>query len=290
MVPLLITMDLEIAKDHNTEEQRTILEKISFDLNKLHLPLSIFLTSDSLDLFKMHIHKLNSPDNVFGIHGIDHGFNENYKNLDEEIIRSNIDYAFYNICNSLCRSPESFRGPFMSTSSDTQKILTKKGIKSDFSVCSQRMDFMNSKGGDIRWLFSPRLPYHPSVKSPYRTGESPLWVVPLSCIGFPFISSVLYIFGLRFMKYFFRILMKESMITKKPIVYLFHSYEFTGDDYLNKSELNYPVSSFFHKFYISDVKKRYELNICLLKYMLSFDSVFPMNSSQYINYLERSSI
>lgn len=282
-------MDLEIAKDHNMEEQKTILEIISSDLNKLNLPLSIFLTSDSLDLFKEHIHKLNSPINEFGIHGLDHGINENYKELDEEEISSNIDYAYYNICNSLYRSPESFRGPFMSTSSDTQKILTKKGIKSDFSVCSQRMDFMNSKGGDLRWLFSPRLPYHPSDKSPYRTGDSSLWVVPLSCIGIPFISSVLYIFGLRFMKYFFRILMKESMITKKPIVYLFHSYEFTGDVHLKKTELNDTDRSFLHKLYISDIKKRYEMNFSLIKYMLSFSSVCSMNSSQYINYLERSS-
>lgn len=289
MVPLLITMDLEIAKDHNMEEQKTILEKISSDLNKLNLPLSVFLTSDSLDLFKNYIHKLNSPVNEFGIHGIDHGINENYKELDEEIIKTNIDYAFNNICNCLCRTPVSFRGPFMSTSSRTQKVLTNKGIKSDFSVCSQRMDFMNSRGGDLRWLFSPRLPYHPSDKSPYRTGESPLWVVPLSCIGFPFISSLLYIFGLGFMKYFFRILMKESIITKKPIVYLFHSYEFTGDVHLKKTELNDPDSSFLHKFYISDIKKRYEMNFSLIKYMLSFSSVRSMNSSHYIKYLERSS-
>ncbi|MBK8551097.1 MAG: hypothetical protein IPL53_08600 [Ignavibacteria bacterium] len=148
---------------------------------------------------------------------------------------------------------------------------------------------MNSRGGNIRWLFSPRLPYHPSEASPYKAGELSLWVVPLSCIGFPFISSMLYIFGLNFMIAFFRFLLKESLAIKKPIVYLFHSYEFTSDVQLNGSELKNHNNSFLHNFYINDIKRRYELNLSLIRYMLSFDSVYAMNSSQYINFLERSS-
>ncbi|MDQ3020668.1 MAG: polysaccharide deacetylase family protein [Bacteroidota bacterium] len=288
MVPLLITMDLEIARDHNINEQKTILEIINSDFKQIGLPLTIFLTSDSIDRFNESILKYDSGLNEFGIHGLNHGIDENYKLLSEEIIRSNIDYSYNKIIHCLNRKAETFRGPFNSTSSITQKVLFEKGFRSDFSVCSQRIDFMNSKGGDIRWLISPRVPYHPSEKSVYIRGHSPLWVVPLSCLGFPFISSMLYIFGLKFMKMFFRILLKESLATNKPIVYLFHSYEFAGDVKLEDSKRFNLNNSFLHKFYISDVKKRYELNIRLLKYMLSFDIIKPLNSLQYINYLERS--
>ena len=288
MIPLLITMDLETARDHNLEEQKSILEVISSDLSKSGLPLTIFLTSDSLDLFNEGIHKLNTSLNEFGIHGIDHSINENYSILGENEIRRNIDYALDNIDNRLNRISESFRGPYMSTSSLTQKILTEKGIRSDFSVCSQRMDFMNSRGGNVRWLYSPRQTYHPSEDSPFKAGDSPIWVVPLSCIGFPFISSMLYIFGMNFMKAFFRILLKESVVTKKPIVYLFHSYEFTSDVHFKGSIQKNLNSSFLHNFYLKDIRRRYELNISLIRYMLSFKSVIPMNSSQYINFLERN--
>ncbi|HMS66229.1 MAG TPA: hypothetical protein PKD83_13380 [Ignavibacteria bacterium] len=289
MVPLLITMDLETASDHNINEQNLILKTINSDFSKLNLSLTTFLTSDSLDRFNESLQDLNTTINEFGIHGFDHSVNENYILLSEEEIRLNIEYAFNNIRNSLNRIPEAFRGPFMSTSSLTQKVLTEKKIRSDFSVCSQRMDFMNSRGGSVKWLFSPRLPYHPSEDSPYKAGELPLWVVPLSCIGFPFISSMLYIFGLNFMKAFYRILLKESIATKKPIVYLFHSYEFTADVKLKRTELKNHNNSFLHNFYINDIKRRYELNLSLIRYMLSFDSVCPMNSSQYINFLERNS-
>jgi hypothetical protein len=290
MVPLIITMDLEVARDHNFDEQKMVLENISSDFKKINLPLTIFLTVDSIDFFTEHILKFNSPQHEYGIHGLDHGIDESYNKLNEDIIRKNLGISFHKISDYLNRKIETFRGPYMSTSSITQKVLSEKGIKSDFSVCSQRIDFMNSKGGDIRWLFSPRLPYHPSKNSPFRKGFSPLWVVPLSCLGVPFISSMLYILGLGFMKMFFRILFLESMITKKPIVYLFHSYEFAKDIPVNNLKGNYKNKSFLHKLYISDIKKRYELNIRLLKYMLSFDKIYPLNSSQYINFLERNSI
>ncbi|MBK8551098.1 MAG: polysaccharide deacetylase family protein [Ignavibacteria bacterium] len=126
MVPLLITMDLETARDHNIEEQNAILKTINSDFCKLNLPLTIFLTSDSLDRFNEGIQKLNTPTNEFGIHGFDHSINENYSLLGEEEIRKNIEHVFNNIRNRLNRIPETFRGPYMSTSSLTQKVLIEK--------------------------------------------------------------------------------------------------------------------------------------------------------------------
>nr|MBP9191667.1 polysaccharide deacetylase family protein [Ignavibacteria bacterium] len=285
---VLITMDLEVAGDHDPEGQKNILNTISSDINDLNLPLTIFLTCDSMDYFGERIRVFDTPENEIGIHGFNHSVSENYAKLDEVTIRRNLELSRNKISHFFKRKAETFRGPYNSTSAITQKVLTEFGIKSDFSVCSQRIDFMNSKGGDLRWLISPRQPYHPSDSSPYKKGDSPLWVIPLSCIGIPFISSVLYIFGLEFMKLFFRILLKESISTNKPIVYLFHSYEFSKDINSVSSDTNNLSKSFLHNLYISDAGKRYELNLNLLRYMLSFKEIQPMNSSQLINYLERN--
>ena len=55
MVPLIVTMDLEVAYDHDINQQRTILEKLCCDFKLLNLPTSIFTTSESADLFSDNI-------------------------------------------------------------------------------------------------------------------------------------------------------------------------------------------------------------------------------------------
>lgn len=205
----------------------------------------------------------------------------------------NILLATKNVEDKIQEKPVSFRGPGMTTSKTTQKILAENGYKSDFSVCSQRIDFLNSKGGDIRWLFSPRIPYHPSDKSPYNKGDIQIWVVPLSSIGIPFISGILYLFGFRFMKLFSHLLIKEAIKTGKPIVYLFHSYEFcqyVGSTSVSKevTDVSRNKKKWIHGFYERDPVIRYNMNIGLLKYLLTFDLICPFTGKEYCELLNRA--
>lgn len=290
MIPLIVTMDLEIAYDHSIKEQKLILIKLFKELNTIKLPLTIFTTSEAANLFKDELQNIQHSKHEIGCHGLDHSYRENYKKMSKAEIINNLTIAGNNIESITSEKPVSFRGPSMSTSSTTQEVLISNGYKADFSVCSQRMDFMNSKGGDIRWLFAPRLPYHPSVKNPFREGDMPIWVVPVSSIGIPFISGVLYLFGLRFMKFIFILLYKESKKTNKPIVYLFHSYEFTkylgttkeSDQEIIKTKHKRPLHQ---SLYISNPEQRCQMNINLLKYMISFDSVCPMTGKEYVKHL-----
>lgn len=286
VVPLIITADLEIAHDHDFSGQENILNIIRNDFEKIDLPSTFFLTQDFSERFGSELSKYNFNKTEFGIHGKDHSADENYRLLGMKSAELNINEAKDQIECLTGREVNCFRGTFMSTSVLTQKILVKYGIKSDYSVCSQRLDYFNSLGGDIRWIISPRFPYHPSDNNPYKKGSVPLWVIPLSCFGFPFISSLLYILGINFMKYLFRIFLWESLRTGKPVVYLFHSYEFT-EDKINgeKISLEHRVSP-LHRFYIKDIRKRYDLNMKLIAYMLSFPEVQPLNNSQYLAFME----
>lgn len=292
MVPLLITMDLEVAYDYDLNEQKTVLENLCIDFKKIGLPITIFATSESVDCFPEQIKMLHISNNEIACHGLNHCRNENYKNLLPEKIDANLLTAGKNIENLITEKPICFRGPGMSTSTVTQRILVENGYKADFSICPQRVDFFNSKGGDIRWIFAPRLPYNPSNKNPYTKGNIPLWVVPLSCIGVPFISGILYLFGLRFMKFFFNLLMKESIKTKKPIVYIFHSYEFakyvgSENENIRTAGVKRNKRKLIHRFYAGDPLKRFEMNIKLIKYMLSFDSISPLTGKEYCEHLNR---
>lgn len=290
MIPLLITVDLEVAPDYDLDEQNKVLYKLFGDLNSLGIPATVFTTSEAVDVLPEGIKMIYSLKNEIGCHGLNHGKNENYKKIRENTITENIVKASKKLENSINEKPVCFRGPYMSTSSATQNVLINNGYIADFSVCSQRFDFFNSKGGDIRWLFAPRLPYLSSERSPFKRGNIPLWNIPLSCIGLPFVSGLLYILGMKFMKRFFQLLLNESVKTQKPIVYLFHTYEFTKYNGFRKNPDKNIIrekskQSFIHKFYTSDPVKRYNLNLNFLKYMLTYESILPITGKKYIKIL-----
>lgn len=282
-------MDLETAYDHDIGDQRSVLEKLRFDLQSMGLPISIFTTSESAEEFKPELINLKRSGNAICCHGFNHSLSENYRDLDELQTSVLIREATGKIENIIQDKLYSFRGPGFSTSSITQKVLIENGYKCDYSVCSQRIDFMNSTGGRIEWIFSPRKPYHPSSNNPYKKGNSPLWVVPLSSIGLPFISGLLYIFGLSFMKSYLRFLIYEAIKTGKPIVYLFHSYEFcryTGQIAPTGKTLDRAPRKFIHRLYSTNHAKRYYSNLKLLKYMVSLNSSEFFTANNYAEHLE----
>ena len=108
-------------------------------------------------------------------------------------------------------------------------ILEELKYSGDSSVCSQRIDFISSNFINPKWIFAPRLPYHPRENNAFRQGNRKILVVPVSALIMPFISSTLYALGLNFMKMMFRILYMESIKTGKPIVYLMHPAEFADE-------------------------------------------------------------
>lgn len=286
MIPVLITIDLETAKDHELIEQGEIFVRLYKELNELGISTTSFVTSEFATRFSEQLQASSLYKNEFGLHGRDHSVKENYSQMTMNEIRSKI-HASCGVISEVTQSALCcFRGPFMSTSSSTQQVLIENNFKADYSVCSQRIDYMNSRGGSLSWLFSPRTVYHPSISNPYKRGELPLWVIPLSCFGIPFISGIMYIFGLRFMKHFFRLLLEESLRTGKPIVYLFHTYEFAKPIIESNQGLVDSRKSIIHSLYIHDRKKRYEMNLDLIKYMLSFDGVHFFKNSDYLQYIE----
>lgn len=289
MIPVIITMDLEIAYDHNMNDQRIVLNKLNKDLSKNRIPITIFTTSEAATEFQVEVTDLKYSGNEIACHGYNHCTGENYRKMQEKHVSKCIIDSTINIENIIQDKLNSFRGPGFSTSAFTQNILINNGYKSDFSICSQRIDFFNSAGGNIKWLCSPRKPYHPAKNDPYKKGSLPLWVIPLSSIGLPFISGLLYLFGLNFMKYYFLLLLKESYRTMKPIVYLFHSYEFSqftgNNNFVNDSER--VSQKWFHKYYGSDINKKYNNNLKLIEYIFSFNETKPFTSLMYTEYLDR---
>jgi hypothetical protein len=269
-IPLLVTMDLEIASDHDLEEQSAILERLLMDLDRLALPITIFVTADAGMQFKRPLRALARAGHEVGCHGLTHALSENYRTMAETAVDSAISAATLKIGDVVGSPPRAFRGPFMTTSSATQRVLTDKGYLSDFSVCAQRVDLLTARGRTQGWLTAPRTLYHPSAGSPYRRGLLPLWVVPMRCIGAPFMSALVYLVGVTFAVRFFEALLSESRRTGAPIVYLFHSYEFT-----RRTEGNPNHGPWYHRLYLNDREERYRRNLSLLETMVRSADVRP---------------
>jgi hypothetical protein len=282
MVPLLVTMDLEIATDHDLQEQRKVLERLTDDLRKLDLPLTVFASSSAVELFHEQVKKIKAMGHEIGLHGKDHGANEKFNTLSLDEIRNIIGSATASVKNLLGSSPSCFRGPFNTTSATTQKVLLENGFSADFSVCSQRVDMFNTQGFQAGWLTAPRKPYFPSDFSPFNKGTVPIVVVPLSCIGVPFISGTMYLFGYRFMRTLFNVLFRESLLSSKPIVYMFHSYEFCPKIPGKKQKQ-------LHRLYMQNREKRYQQNLRFLRYMISFHRARPMTAAEYLDHFHSTS-
>ncbi|MCJ7813604.1 hypothetical protein MUP95_09855, partial [bacterium] len=153
--------------------------------------------------------------------------------------------------------------------------------------CSQRLDFISSNLIHPGWIQAPRYPYQPSDRNAFKRGNRKLYVVPVSALILPFISSTLYAFGIQIMKTLFRILYQESTYTGKPIVYLMHPFEFASHGpSRKKASLNGFLSEGFSvrrrlKLRI-DENKRLEYTRELIQYMTSFDKIHFMTVSSYI--------
>jgi Polysaccharide deacetylase len=274
-VPFLLTMDLEIAPDHDLFEQAAILHTLSHDLAVRGLPLTIFATATAAEAFTCQLRALVSHGTEIACHGLAHGLDENFTSMPESRARAILTQATQRIVKAVDSVPFCFRGPSMMTSSTVHKVLIENGYLADFSVCPQRLDWLTCRGGTARWLRAPRTPYRPSSSSPFRKGALPLVVVPLSSAIVPFLSGVLYILGLRFMQLFFRTLLFEARRSQGVIVYQFHSYEFTH--FVAEGADARPLRQ---RLYPSDPVRRYDLNLALLAYIAQ-QPVAPMAASAF---------
>jgi hypothetical protein len=277
MVSLLVTVDLEVAPDHDLASQSEILDTLRRDLASIGAPATFFTTSDAADAFPEPLQRLAAAGHEIACHGLTHGKDEDYGSVTFEEVRSLLHPATANIEKVAGTRPRTFRGPRMTTSPETHRALLELGYVADFSICPQRLDLATCRSGNTGWITSPRVPYHPSVRSPYTRGALPLLVVPLSCIGLPFLSGLIYLFGLPATKLLFRLLLAESRRAGNPVVYLFHSYEFCA--YTGAGNGSRPLH---HRLYRKDPAVRYARNMALLRHMLSREGVRPMTGKAFV--------
>jgi len=168
------------------------------------------------------------------------------------------------------------------------RLLGEYGYLADSSVCSQRIDFISSNLINGGWIFAPRRPYHPHRDNAFKRGDLPIWEIPVSAMVMPFISSLLGVLGVAFMKAFFRLLYAESRCSGKPIVYLTHPLEFLAGPPRNIRLVHFsPAFIRTHGLLLRNQLRWMDGETCLkatrelLAYMASFPDVTFISIKQY---------
>jgi hypothetical protein len=273
-VPLLVTVDVEIAHDRDVALQRAVLERLAIEW--AGLPATWFCTATAAEAFSAPLRALARRGHAIGCHGLDHGAWEDYRRLDRQTAGATLRTATDRIERALGVRPVLFRGPRMTTSAATQDILVGLGYLADFSVSARRFDPFAASAYQFEWLRVPPSPYRPSAADPFRPGHRPLVVVPLSGHGAPFVSGMLYIVGQRAMRRFGRSLAARAARAEAPLVYLFHSYEFTG---LATADHR----PWHHRLYRRDPEERYRLNAALLRWLVGDLGLEASSATQYLS-------
>jgi hypothetical protein len=285
-VYVIISGDIDYSEHHKHSDKLMILGSILNIAKDLNVKLSFNFTAKEAMKIDSCVKSLVDAGHEIGCHGLFHNDDEEYNRLSCEKQFQYISEATNILSRITGKDVCSFRAPRVKVSSHMYQILEKLGYLTDSSVCSQRMDLISSNMFNKDWLFAPRLPYNPSPSNPFKKGNSRVLIVPVSALFVPFISSVLYVFGLTCMKMLFSIFYLESLVTGKPIVYLYHPYEFIPEI---KGKKNYDSNLKVHgprwrrHLYRGTPQDKLEKHIKLWRYMKKFKAVEIVTMKQFYN-------
>lgn len=290
-VPVLITWDIDPDRWMPFERRQRALHAVLELCGRHGIPATFYVTAQAAQEYAADFVEMRARGHEIGCHGLTHGDEESYDRMPGEIQRDYLTRATDGLQSVLEAPVRAFRSPRVKTSAQTLRLLAELGYWSDSSVCSQRMDFVSSNLINFGWLFAPRRPYQPHPNNPFRRGDVPIWEIPVSALGAPFISSLLAVAGLPAMKFFFRLLLAEARRTGKPIVYLTHPVELAP---MGTSKAFEPLKrKYFSPAYIrahglrlrnlfrSNSQVLLQHTDALLAYMASFSDVAFMTASDY---------
>jgi len=226
VVPVLITWDVDPSLSMPFEGKKLSVVKTVGLCDELGIPATFFVTANAEHATVEVLAHIQASGHEIGCHGLTHGDEENYNLMPEPIQRRYIEEATRKLERLTGTPIHAFRGPRVKTSATTLQLLVEYGYWSDSSVCSQRFDVISSNLINVGWLMAPRRPYHPHPQNAFKKGPLSLWEIPVSALVVPFISTLMNVMGLTFMKFLSRLFYAEARRTGKPIVYLAHPIEF----------------------------------------------------------------
>jgi len=287
-VPVLITWDVDPNTHYSLAQKRESLQAALELCGGIGIPATFFIVAQEAASYPGEIAGMSRAGHEVGCHGLTHGDEEEYNRMPEAMQRTYIERATRLLEEHSGAAITAFRGPRVKVSSVTLQLLAGSGYLTDSSVCSQRVDFLSSNLVNLGWLVAPRLPYHPHRDTIFKRGDLDILEIPVSAMIAPFISSLLYVVGLPFMKLLFRLLYAEAVRTHKPIVYLAHPEEFgpqawASFKWSDLSLRNLRIHGLMLRKHLNEANPavRLQLNRWLFAYIAAFPGIRFMTMREY---------
>jgi len=293
-VRVLITFDIHAAAGAVADVRLWVRETLYF-LESLSIKATFFIPAVFAEQIPEEVRMIVGRGHEVGCHGMTHGPDEEYNLLPYERQKAFLSEAKSRIEAVTGQEIVSFRAPAFKLNGDTIMALENTGFKADLSVTSQRLGILSSEVSNLGWLYSPRSPYHPDHRNPFKKGESTLWEIPQSSLILLFSSNLIMAFGGFFIKLFFKLLLAESRLRKNPIVYMTHPEEIYPRDkkYAYKFQWRHLLPSkkdgfilryiFLHN---KDAKKISQHNVSLIKFIKASKNVNFVTAKEMVEILK----
>ncbi len=234
----LITNDVETTSivNHRLDDDtgRLVLEQGMprlLDLyDKYNVKATFFFTGHIANLHPELVRMAKQNGHEIGSHGLTHEVSKAFDAMPRQEQLVHLKQSKQILENIAGEEVVSFRAPAARVPRDFAQTLLEAGFKIDSSVSSQRMDMFFSFGSlnKLHWLSAPRRAYFASESNIFQRGNSQLFEIPISAMGFPYIGTFMRIAPLlnRLTR---RALYAETLVTGRQFVFLTHPNEFIDE-------------------------------------------------------------
>jgi len=176
------------------------------------------IVPEAVDLVLDHGHDI-------GCHGYDHSHEKAFDVMSFQEQVAELRKA-KDVIEAIAGTVRDFRAPALRINESTIRALEETGFNTDSSIASQRFDGPLTFGSKrkLKWLVAPRFPYYPSYNSVVKKGDSKILEIPISALVFSYIGTTMRVSPV-ILRYLEKVLFVESIMTERPLVFLFHPNE-----------------------------------------------------------------
>jgi peptidoglycan/xylan/chitin deacetylase (PgdA/CDA1 family) len=192
---------------------------------------TFFYTGHIAKLYPDVVKMAHKHGHELGSHGLTHDVSKAFDVMPPEEQLSHLKQSKQILEDIIGEEVVSFRAPAARVDKAFPKVLQEAGFKVDSSVSSQRMDMIFSFGAlkKLNWLTAPRKAYFTQPDNIFRKGNSEVFEIPISAMGFPYIGTFMRIAPAlnRFTR---NVLYWEALCNGRQFVFLTHPNEFIDED------------------------------------------------------------
>ena len=213
--------------DHDTAKEvyKVGLPRLLDVYAKHDIKCTFYFTGEITEIIPEAVELVLDQGHEIGCHGYDHSHEKAFDmmSFQEQVVELR---KAKRVIETVAGTIRDFRAPALRINESTIRALEETGFNTDSSIASQRFDGPLTFGSKrkLKWLVAPRFPYNLSYDSVVKKGESKILELPITALVFSYIGTTMRVSPV-ILRYLEKIVFAESIMTDRPLVFLFHPNE-----------------------------------------------------------------